>query len=204
MNFNKNIHHRHSIRLPGCDYSAPGMFFVTMCTENREQLFGEVVDEKMVLNDFGKILNYWIFQIENKYGGVFIDENVIMPNHAHIIILIADNAATVNKSSVVDVGAIHELPLQQRRQMLIPKIVGFLKMNSAKYINKLRGLERVPVWQRNYFEHIIRNDQSLQKIRQYIVNNPFNWSVDLENQDYLKHFTLKEIEQEKKKHSSIF
>ncbi len=102
-----------------------------------------------------------------------IYEFVIMPNHVHGIIIIEWPDG--------DVGAIHELPLRelpqqiQRRKMLLPKIIGYFKMNSAKTINQNRNIQGWSVWQRNYYEHIIRNENELKRIRQYIINNPVNW-----------------------------
>ena len=113
-------------------------------------------------------------KLPEKFPNLVLDEFVIMPNHIHGIFIINN----------VGVGAIHELPLQnkiERRRMLVPKIVGYFKMNSAKYINKLRNTPGISVWQRNYYEHIIRNENELTKIREYIQNNPLKWSLDREN-----------------------
>jgi hypothetical protein len=111
-----------------------------------------------------------------------------------------NNSNEMNGKTIV--GAIHELPLQmstnelsqkltnnelpqndnkiQRRKMIVPKIVGFFKMNTAKKINQILNTMGQPVWQRNYYEHIIRDEESLQRIRQYIINNPANWNMDTE------------------------
>jgi REP element-mobilizing transposase RayT len=105
-----------------------------------------------------------------------MDVFVVMPNHVHGIIFIVE-----------PVGSIHEstLPktIRERRAMLLPKIVGRFKMNSAKRINELRGTPGLSVWQRNYFEHIVRNDKSLNHIREYIATNPERWQYDKENVD---------------------
>ena len=127
-------------------------------------MLGNVADEEMILNQFGNIE---------------LDKFAVMPNHVHGIIKIIDN-----------VGEIHELPLQkinhadqkiERRRMLIPKVVGYFKMNSAKQINTIRNTTGIPVWQRNYYEHIIRNENKLNKIREYIQNNPLKWHLDRDN-----------------------
>ena len=99
---------------------------------------------------------------------------VIMPNHLHGIIIINETP----------VGAIHELPLQ-RRNMLLPKIIGYLKMNTAKRINQLRDNSGTPVWQRNYYERVIRNDHELQSVRQYIDDNPIKWAEDENHPSHL-------------------
>ncbi|SFV34330.1 transposase [Thermoflavifilum thermophilum] len=175
---NNNIHHRRSIRLRGYDYSSAGAYFITICTHNRECLFGDIVDGKMRLNEWGEIAQQCWLQIPNHFTNTSLDEFMIMPNHMHGIITINGNT----------VGAIHELPLQnelplhsdpyQLRKMLLPKIIGYFKMNVAKQINEHRQTPGQPMWQRNYYEHIIRDDDDLNRIREYIINNPLKWESD--------------------------
>jgi REP element-mobilizing transposase RayT len=167
MRYDKEKHHRRSIRLKEYDYSQAGAYFVTICTKNRECLFGEISDGKMALNDTGIVASEVWNGLQNHFP-VELDEYVIMPNHVHGIIIINN------------VGAIHELP-NKRRQMLIPKILGYYKMNTAKHINKIHNTSGIPFWQRNYYEHIIRNEKELNSIREYIVNNPLTWYEDEEN-----------------------
>ena len=190
-NYNPEIHHRHSIRLQGYDYSQSGAYFITINTDNHICLFGDIVNGEMVLNAAGSIAEQWWLEIPNRYSNVELDEFVIMPNHVHGILI---------------VGAIHELPLQtlplqtlplqtpliqtppsndsfqnsttNRRKMLLPKMIGYFKMNSAKQINQICATPGVPVWQRNYYEHIIRNENDLANVRQYIFNNPIKWVND--------------------------
>lgn len=189
MKYNPDIHHRRSIRLQGYDYSQNGAYYVTLCTQNRECLFGEIVKGEMILNEYGKIVEQCWNNLSNHYDNIELDAYVIMPNHFHGIILITDtvdNVDNVDNVGAIHVGAIHELPLrkspiqspQQRRKMLLPKIVGRFKMNSAKQINQMRNTPGISVWQRNYYEHIIRNDKSLENIRNYIINNPSEWYYD--------------------------
>ncbi len=174
MKYNPNEHHRRSIRLKNYDYSQPAAYFITICTHNRECIFGEIVDGKMVLIAFGEIAKQCWIEIPQHFPQVQLDAFVIMPNHVHGIIIIND------------VGAIHELPLQMnqnefihhRRKMLIPKIIGRFKMNLAKQINQIRQSPGTSVWQRNYYERIIRNDYELNQIREYILNNPLQWELD--------------------------
>jgi REP element-mobilizing transposase RayT len=201
MKYNPDIHHRRSIRLQGYDYSQNGAYYVTLCTQNRECLFGEIVNGEMILNEYGKMVEQCWNNLSNHYDNIELDAYVIMPNHFHGIILITD--------TVDNVGAIHELPLhelplhesplqlplhespiqspQQRRKMLLPKIVGRFKMNSAKQINQMRNTPGISVWQRNYYEHIIRNDKSLENIRNYIINNPSEWYYDDYNPKKVKY-----------------
>ena len=172
MGLNKMKRDRHSVRLRYYDYSAQGRYFVTICTNNRECLFGRVADNATILNQNGAIIQKIWNDLPNRYDGIILDAFVVMPNHVHGIIEIIGCADPI-------VGAIHALPLQvKRRQMLFPKIIGYFKMNSAKHINELRHCSDVSVWQRNYYEHVIRNNASLDRIRNYIINNPSNWTND--------------------------
>ena len=168
---------RKKIRLRDYDYSGAGGYFVTICTFNRQYLLGKIANQEIVLNDIGKIAEQWWLKLENKFTNTTLDYYVIMPNHIHGIIIISGGRT--------DVGAIHELPLQrhkiERRRMLIPKMIGYFKMNAAKYINQLHGAAGHLFWQRNYYEHIIRNENELNRIREYIRNNPLKWDLDREN-----------------------
>jgi len=172
-------HHRRSIRLQEWDYSQAGAYFVTICTQNRECVFGNVVDGEMVLNDAGRVVESVWNDLPNHYPHVELDEFVIMPNHFHGIVVIIDD---------VIVRAIHELPLQhelprqmtqkQRRNMLLPKLIGRFKMLSSKRINQLRKTPGARLWQRNYYEHIVRNEYEFNSICQYIIDNPAGWKED--------------------------
>ncbi|MBL7074123.1 transposase [candidate division KSB1 bacterium] len=187
MKYDPNKHHRRSIRLKEYDYSQAGVYFITICTKNRECLFGRVVNGLMELSPFGVIAHQFWFEIPKHFDNVELDEFNAMPNHIHgIIEITSDNQIAYN------VGAIRELPLPklpihvQRRKMLIPRIVGYYKMNTAKRINQMRNTPGIPVWQRNYYEHIIRNEDDLNKIRRYIINNPIKWESDRENPKKIK------------------
>jgi len=173
-------HRRRSIRLPGYDYSSAGAYFVTICTQNRKRLFGEIVDGEMRLNDAGKIVAHEWMNIGKINNEIELDEWIVMPDHFHGILIIN-----------VAVRAIHESPGQsesprqpgqmaivQRRNMTLPKLIGRFKMLSSKSINIIRNTPGVPVWQRNYYEHIIRKHESLNRIRAYIANNPAKWKMD--------------------------
>jgi REP element-mobilizing transposase RayT len=171
---------RRSIRLKDYDYSQAGAYYITICTRDRECLFGNVVNGQMQLNEAGRIVRAVWDGLPRFYEGIELDAVVVMPNHLHGIIVIC-----------AAVGAIHESPLPskqakllriaERRRMLLSKIIGRFKMVTAKNINDLRGVSGLAVWQRNYYEHIVRNDESLHRIRQYIVENPAQWEFDREN-----------------------
>jgi putative transposase len=169
-----NLHHRKSIRLKEYDYSQPGDYFVTVCTYKRENIFCTIVNESVCLSPAGDIIKRHWEEIPKYFENVELDEFIIMPNHIHGIIGLTE-----------PVGAIHESPLpmtqHQRRTMTLSKIIGRFKMLSAKEINLMNKTPGHHVWQRNYYEHVIRDDKDLNNIRDYIVNNPLQWHADEEN-----------------------
>jgi putative transposase len=165
-------HHRRSLRLRHYDYAQPGAYFVTMVTHNRELLFGNVVDLNLELNDFGRIVNdEW-----NKSAAIRqeieLDAFVIMPNHVHCILILRDHNARATGRSPLQSGP--------STRTLGTFVAGFKSAVTAR-INQIRGTPAAPVWQRNYYEHIIRNERSLNHIRQYILDNPARWQFDREN-----------------------
>ncbi len=183
MSYSPHSHHRRSIRLKEYDYSQPGAYFVTICTHDRACLFGGVVDGEMRLNEFGEMVHECWQAIPDHFPHAMLDEFVIMPNHVHGIISIVDAAIVDN------VGATHASPLKSAsslpprgpKQKSIGAIVGSFKSAVTKRINEYRNTPGAPVWQRNYYEHIIRNEESLNRIRQYIADNPARWTFDREN-----------------------
>jgi REP element-mobilizing transposase RayT len=165
--------HRRSIRLKEYDYGQPGAYFVTICTYRRECLFGEFVEGKIALNEMGKIVEKEWMISRTIRREIELDALVIMPNHVHGIIAICDQNS---------VEATDRSPLPARRRTLPPKSLGSFvagfKSSVAKQINQLRSTPGQPVWQRNYYEHVIRNEIDLQEIREYIQNNPLEWLED--------------------------
>lgn len=176
MKFDSQKHHRRSIRIPDYDYSQPGAYFITIVTRGRECLFGEIVNSEMRLSDAGQVVwDVWN-SLPAQYPQITTGTAVVMPNHFHGIVII----------NATPVGAIHELPLRvtnqkERRRMTIPLVVGYFKMNTAKRVNKILDSEGVPVWQRNYYEHIIRDGEEHNRIHLYIEANIDNWAMDDEN-----------------------
>jgi REP element-mobilizing transposase RayT len=180
MVFGNGRHHRRSIRLKGYDYAQAGAYFVTVCTKDRACLFGDVVDGEMRSNEFGQIAEWTWHDLPNHVPAIVLDTFVIMPNHVHGIILIcerddlnvgAGSEPAPTEPACTTIGKHHGLP----------EIIRQFKTFSAKRINKIRETPGLPVWQRNYYEHIIRNEESLHRIRQYIVGNPARWEEDREN-----------------------
>lgn len=172
MKFDPKIHHRHTIRLQGYDYSQAGAYFVTIVVHGRECLFGEIVDGKMVLNEFGKIVQRAWFDLPKHNPHVELGAFCIMPNHVHAVIII------------IAVGA--GLRPAPTRPHPLSEIVRAFKSFSARRINELRKLQGVPVWQRNYYEHIIRSEEEHNRIHLYIESNPANWTKDNENPEMKK------------------
>ena len=180
MKYDPQKHHRRSIRLKNYDYASPGAYFVTIVTHRRQCLFGNVMDGQMRLNEFGEIVRDEWLKTETIRPRVQLDEYVIMPNHVHGIIIINDD----NRRGTLQ----HAPTIMQRTPTIeqfgkptsdsIPTIIRLLKSATTKRINEYRNTPAVPVWQRNYNEHIIRNETELQQIRQYIANNPINWEND--------------------------
>jgi len=173
MKYDPNKHHRRSIRLWGYDYSQSGAYFITLCTHERRCLFGEIINGQMRLNELGLIVHDEWFHSAKIRGEIELlnDEFVIMPNHIHGIVRILDN----------NVWATGRSPLQQPRGPLKKSISSFVagfKSATTKRINKYQNTPGNPVWQRNYYEHVIRNEKELHDIRAYIFNNPENWETD--------------------------
>ena len=171
MTFDPDKHGRRSVRLPGYDYSQPGAYFVTVCARDRECLFGDVLDGEMTFNDAGRIINECWHDLPDHYPYVALDAFVLMPNHIHAVILIMDTVGAGLK------------PARTRREErhALPEIVRGFKTFSARRINLAIGRTGQPVWQRNYYEHVIRNERDLDSKRQYIVGNPAKWQEDPDN-----------------------
>jgi putative transposase len=175
MKYDPDKHHRRSIRLKGYDYSQKGAYFITICTKNRECLFGEIQQEQMNLNDLGRFVYDVWDDLPNHYAHVELDTFVIMPNHIHGIILLSDTPVGAGFKPAPTT------PTDTAKRQPLSEIIRALKTFSARRINAHRNTAGSPVWQRNYYEHIIRDENSLNRIRQYIVDNPKNWNGDREN-----------------------
>ncbi len=162
-------------RLKNYDYSQNGVYFVTVCVQDKLCFFGDVVEEKMVLSDVGEIVkNKWLW-LANQYDYVFLDEFVVMPNHFHGILSICDDGRDKSRLvPTVNTGKfVKTKPLSQ--------LIGAFKTTSSKMIHKI-GLEKFK-WQRSFYDHIIRNEKALQNIRNYIFKNPLKWKEDEYNKN---------------------
>ncbi len=169
--YNPEIHHRQSIRLKGYEYSRTGAYFVTICARNRECLFGDVMDGKMRVNAYGQtVADCWQW-LSEQYVHVNVGEWIVMPNHLHGIIAMMDDGR----------GGSRTAPTDSVKRKPLGRLIGAFKTVSTKRINQMRATPGVPLWQRNYYEHIIRTDGELNRIRQYIRDNPMGWLEDREN-----------------------
>ena len=202
MRYDPDRHHRRSIRLKGYDYSQPGYYYVTICTQDRKKLFGEIDDAIMRLNDAGQMIDQEWNQIPKRYGCVIIDKYVVMPDHFHgIIQIISDknngdsssehvNAGTSLVGVPNDANDIHinphktgELAINRTGTRPVPtlfEIIGaFKSITTNRYINCVKQNNwprfRKRLWQLRYIDRIIRDEDELGKIRKYIIDNPLNW-----------------------------
>ena len=167
----ENKGNRRSIRLQAYDYSEAGMYYITICTKDKAFLFGNIQEGNMITSNRGKIVEATLLNISKRFPQVLLDEYIIMPNHIHFIIQI--------------VGAI-----PCGRPPTLGKIIGAFKSESVynylQYIKKYSLKESCLLWQRNYYEHVIRNDEDLERIREYIQMNPLQWKQDSENPENIK------------------
>jgi len=196
MIFNPETHHRHSIRLPGYDYSQPGYYFVTSCTHERECLFGDVENNKIVLNEMGTLIEKRWFDLSVHFPRIELDRMVIMPNHLHGIIIILDRRrggvfppfgvipshVGATTAGATTAGAI-TAPLPKGKTL--GQMIAWFKYESTKEINRVvTDNPEMKIWQRNFYERIVRNEDELNRIRNYIATNPETWLTD-ENYVYV-------------------
>ncbi len=175
MNYDPDKHRRRSIRLKGYDYSEAGAYFITICTNHRECLFGDVVDGEMRLNDAGTMVRDVWRKISEHFSHADINEFVVMPNHVHGIILIYPNGRGM---------ACHAPTHRQFAKPIagsLSTIVGSLKSAITRQINQIHNTQGHPIWQGNYYEHIIRSEVEMNRVRQYIIDNPAKWDDDEDN-----------------------
>lgn|GEM_PF-87594 len=178
MGYDPNKHHRRSVRLKGYDYAQAGAYFVTICTQNRGHMFGEVVNEEMRLNDAGRLVQSVWDGLPGHYPGVETDAFVIMPNHIHGIVVLVGAGPRACLETGQPRGVAPTLSLSD-------VVHRFKTLITKRYADGVKQFGWLPfcghLWQRNYYEHIIRDEVSLNRIRQYIIDNPARWAFDREN-----------------------
>ncbi|MGR3178580.1 MAG: transposase [Candidatus Anammoxibacter sp.] len=195
MKCDPKIHHRKSIRLSGYDYSQAGLYFITICIQNRKCLFGEIMDGAMASNGAGKMVkNEWL-QLPQRFTNIKLHEYIVMPNHFHAILeivgvtLVVAQNDTVAKNTDAKNNTVDSEKEKGQPQGIAPtnKTVGdmigaFESITTVEYIRgvKTNGWRRFDkkLWQRNYWEHIIRNENEYKRITEYIINNSMKWDMD--------------------------
>ena len=186
-------------RLKGYDYSQSNHYSVTICSNNRKEWFGEIKNNEMILNNYGKICQQHLLNLPDYYKNIKIDTHIIMPNHVHAIVVIDNH----NSDKLINIGngqalglSLHN-PSLHNQNISLSKIIRDFKSFSSREINKIIYRNQAcrdkvcrdkakpcPIlfkWQRSFHDHIIRNDKSLNKIREYIRNNPATWDNDENN-----------------------
>jgi len=186
MPYDPKKHHRRSIRLKGYDYSQSGYYYITLSVKNNDYLFGEIVEHQMILNDAGKMVERWFNELDNKYPDIECGEFVVMPNHFHFIVEnngkgnpnIKEKSGTTWKQ-----GELHDPVLGEHIGSPVRNIVQWFKtMSTNEYIRGVKNLGwkrfEGKLWHINYWEHIIRDQNSFDFISKYILENPQNWDTD--------------------------
>jgi len=187
--YDPDIHHRHSIRLNWYDYSQEGWYYVTICAQNQACLFGNILNDQMQLNKAGLMVKTWWRKVSSKFPSVQTDEYIIMPNHFHGIVHITCQSRDKLGQPHDKSGQLHRISGQPHGVApTLGDVVNWFKtMTTNEYIRGVKQNKWPPfaekLWQRNYYEHIIRNEEDLNHVRQYIVENPLNWGTDEENPD---------------------
>ncbi|MDP2857789.1 MAG: hypothetical protein Q8P50_07410 [Bacillota bacterium] len=177
---------RRSIRLRGYDYSQPGAYFVTVCSEDRQCIWGDIAEGQMKRNLLGDVVLACWANLPHHFPYVELDAFVVMPNHVHGIVVITHRRGEASGPNTRTPGlaAPDATPLPHpdgTRPGSLGAIVQNFKSVSTRRINTMRSAPGAPVWQRNYYEHVVRNERELDRIRQYIILNPSRWAWDRQN-----------------------
>ena len=198
MKYNAEKRHRRSIRLQNYDYSQAGVYFITICIHKKACVFGNVANGEMILNKQGRIVSECWHDLSNHFSGIESDTFTIMPNHLHGIIVLHNCRGLINQTLT------NKIPTDQNRtnqtstnwilmknpEQTVGKIIRHFKARASKqqHDHGFYGFR----WQRNYHEHIIRSENKLQRIREYIISNPGQWETDIENPDSINKTPVKD------------
>ena len=169
--YDPNIHHCRSVRLSGYDYSQDGWYFITICTQGQKCMFGKFANGQIQLCEYGYIVDKCWKWLAQQYDYVHLDQYVVMPNHLHGIINICRGGSRTARTQIAPAG-------NAQKCKPLSRLIGAFKTISTKRINNVRKTPASKLWQRNYYEHILRNKEELNRIRQYIADNPANWQTD--------------------------
>ena len=173
-----NYPNRKLNRLKDYDYSQDGYYFVTICTKNREHFFGKIENGTMLLNEYGEMAKKCWLEIPEHFPHVILDEFIIMPNHVHGIIIIENNNGDENDDNVGNKNfcSLQITPWQTKLSKSLSSIIRGFKIGVTKYFREKNNHQFQ--WQKSFYDHIIRNEKSLFKIREYIQNNPLKWEME--------------------------
>jgi putative transposase len=179
----KRHFNRKSIRLPDYDYSRNGAYFVTICSYKRNHIFGEINDGQLIYNEIGMIAKRCWHEIPDHFSDVVLLDSIIMPNHIHGIIVIQNDndLKRIESNGGATCCAPTKGPKNKISEGSLGAIIRSFKGAVTKIVNSKSLSIQTPLWQRGYYEHIIRNERELQKVSDYIVLNPLNWAKDTEN-----------------------
>ena len=185
MTYNPETHRRRSTRLKNYDYTQAGFYFMTLCVQGRESLFGEIIEDQMILNPAGTMIEKEWRALQKRFPHIELHENVVMPNHFHAIIevgsaVVATQDFQINTNNGQPQGIAPTV--ENTKKSIGDMIDAFKSITTVEYIRGIKtyhwqGFDG-KLWQRNYWEHVIRHEQSLNDIAQYIINNPQNWEMD--------------------------
>jgi putative transposase len=196
VTYNPDVHHRNSIRLRTYDYRSAGGYFITVCTFRKEPILAEIEAGKAQLTPLGKIVLECWNEIPQHFPNVELDMFVIMPNHLHGIIMFNDSLTVVGAQhaapdykTTASERAQHAAPLRNVLPASLGAAVRSFKSACTKRINELRDTPGLPVWQRNYHERVIRYDEELHALRDYVRTNPARWNEDCEHPTATAHTT---------------
>ena len=199
---------KNSLRLKGYDYSHVGAYFVTLCVKGRDSIFGRIENGEMILNELGQIVESEWLRTGEIRKEIFLDEYVIMPNHFHAILIIKESNSVgaecvppvpgtpdpvgaecvppvLNVSSALNDAPVLNVPpvTGKSRPSNVGYIIAGFKRSTTKLINDHRDTQGAVMWQRSFYDRVIRNERELSLAREYIVNNPAKWDTDRENPD---------------------
>lgn len=213
MGYDPRIHHRRSIRLRGYDYAGGGAYFVTICTQGKEFLFGEIVEGEMIVNEAGRLVQKTWDALPQRFGSLVLDAFQVMPNHVHAVFVLpgpglepalakATGAPVIqpspgrrgrarptlfndrqNNQGTASQGSTDKKGTASRPRTAMGDVVGAFKSISTIAVNKLMSRTGTRLLHENFYEHIIRDVDELEIIRDYIVHNPQRWLEDPENPD---------------------
>lgn len=188
MKYDPNIHHRRTIRLKGYDYNQNGVYFITICLQDRKCLFGKIIDDKcrgerfFAPTEAGQIAKQCWLEIPQHYPNVILNDFIIMPNHIHGILVINNDILPVHDDWAKNLSPVHDdrakdfSPLRGPSRTIGAIVRGY-KIGVTKWFRQ--NTDIYDAWQRNYYEHIIRNEKSMEKIREYVINNYYTWEKDI-------------------------